>query len=115
MSMQQRNIEKLVDQTINSFDGAERATPKPFLLTRVMAAINERNTGKNPWALAGAFLSRPGIAVAGLACILFVNISVFVLSKNSKKPLSVPNNSVIVDDFAANAANMYDLENLEAQ
>ncbi len=114
--MQENNIEKLVEQTLQSFEGAKRAESKPFLLTRVMAAINGRGPAKNAWAKAGAFISRPGVAIAGIACIIFINISILLLHKNDndKNPMT-QSSTAITDDFAINAANIYDIENQEAQ
>ena len=114
--MQKKNIEKLVKQTLQSFEGAKRAEPKPFLLTRVMAAINKNASDKNAWSRAGAFISKPGIAFAGIAFIILINVSILFLKKDDADKVPVTQNSTLVtDDFAINAANIYDIENQEAQ
>ena len=55
--MQKKSIEKLVEATINSFDGAERAAAKPFLLTRIYARMQNQADTQNIWTSTGFFLS----------------------------------------------------------
>ena len=112
--MDKQRIEKLVDGTIESFDGAKKAEPRPFLLTRVMAAINNRSTSQNIWTKAAAFISRPGIAIAGLLLIILVNTAILIINKSdSEQPGVVQTNSTAKDDFAINANTIYYIENPE--
>lgn len=112
--MDKQRIEKLVDDTIESFDRAKRAEPKPFLLTRVMAAINSQSPGQNIWTKAAAFISRPGIAIAGLLLIIFVNTAILITNKSdSEQSGAVQNNFTTKDDFAINANTIYYIENPE--
>jgi hypothetical protein len=116
MSMQKKNIEKLVEETLQSFEAAKRAVPKPFLLTRVMAAIEKNASEKNGWSRASAFISKPAVAAAAIAFIIFINMGILFLKKND--PGKIPgtqNSTLVTDDFAINAANIYDIENLESQ
>jgi hypothetical protein len=112
--MLKRSIEKLIDDTINSFDGANRAEPKPFLFTRVMASINNRSSLQNGWTRLGAFISRPGVAIAGLLLVLFLNVMIAFTSKNKReRPDTVQNNSIVKDEFSLNTISIYDIENPE--
>jgi len=112
--MREENINQKIEDSINSFDGLTRAEPKPFLLTRVMAAINTQQTTQNIWAKTGAFISRPGVAFAGMMLIICINMSIFFISRNNTdKESMVQNNSLVKDEFAINASNIYDLENPE--
>lgn len=114
--MPEHHIEKVILDTIQSFDGAGRAVPKPFLLTRLMASINNRAVVKNGWTRLGIFISRPGIAFAGLLFIALLNVAIFVSSKNHVEgPDTVQNDSALKDEFAINAVSIYDIENLEQQ
>jgi hypothetical protein len=79
-----------------------------------MAAVNSRSSVSNIWTKAAAFLSKPGIAIAGLLLLMFLNIAIFFLSKNNNEaPTMVQNNSIVKDEFATNAVIIYDLENPE--
>lgn len=112
--MRERSIEKLVDNTIGSFDAAKRAEPKPFLFTRVMAAINNQSSMQNTWTRCAAFISKPGIAISGLLLIMLVNITIVLISKNNnEKPGFVQNSINNKDEFAINAGAIYDIENPE--
>ena len=116
MSMQEKNIEKLIEETLQSFEGAKRAEPKPFLLTRVMAAVYKHAPVKNAWSRAGAFISKPRVAFTGIAFIIFINIGSLFLKKDDTDKNPVTQNSTpVTDDFAMNAANIYDIENQEPQ
>lgn len=112
--MRKRSFEKLVDETFESFDSVKRAEPKAFLLTRVMASVNGRQAGQNIWTKAAAFISRPGIAIAGLLLIVLVNTTIVVISKNNRdQKVLVQSNFAAKDEFAINAAAIYDIENPE--
>ena len=112
--MDKQRIEKLADDTIESFDGAKKAAPKPFLLTRVMASINNRSTSQNTWIKAAAFISRPGIAITGLLLIILVNTAILISNKNDSERSGVVQNSATAkDDFAINANTIYYIENPE--
>ena len=114
--MPKRSIEKLINETIDGFDGAKRAEPKPFLLTRVMASINNRVSVQNSWTKLGAFISRPGIAITGLLLVMLLNVTIFFTSKSNTDRSDIgQNNASAKDEFAINAATIYDIENPEQQ
>jgi len=76
-----------IEETLSSIDGVERATPKPFLFTRVMAKIQA--TKETVWEKAGSFISRPSFAIAGLSFIIVLNLIVitFHSKENNLKAL----------------------------
>jgi hypothetical protein len=65
------NIEKRVNEALNSLDGVQRATSNPFLFTRIQQRLAAKNS---PWEKAATFLARPVFAVAIIAVFLTVNI-----------------------------------------
>jgi len=70
--MKQKNdIEKRVEETLNSLDGIQRAEPQPWLFSRVKGRLLQEE--KTAWGTIGSFLSRPAIAIAGLCFILMLN------------------------------------------
>ncbi len=115
--MPDSNIEKLVESSLQAFDGSNKAEPKPYLLTRVMAAVNANATGNNFWLNAIAFISRPGIALASLFIIIVINTGIifFTTQNFTAKPDIVQGNSSPRDEFAINAGLIYDIENQEPQ
>ncbi len=110
--MQKKSIEKLVEDAINSFDGAERANAKPFLLTRIYARMHAQPGTQNMWARASAILSRPGIALAGLLIILALNAAI-IIKNTDLENITAQNTTTAKDDFAINVISIYDIENQE--
>ena len=68
---QKKDIERRVEDTLNSLDGMQRAEPQPWLFSRVKGRLVQEE--KTAWGAVGSFLSRPVIAVAGLCLILMLN------------------------------------------
>ncbi len=110
--MHQKPIEQLIAETINSFDGAKRAEVKPFLLTRILARMQADAEADNIWTRAGAFLSRPAVALAGILLIVLVNVAIIVSNSNETNS-TVQQLSSSKDEFAINVISIYDTENLE--
>lgn len=75
------NINRQIEEVLNSFDGIKRASPKPYLLTRINARLG--NQAKNFWDNAAIFMSRPVVMVLGLCLILTINLTVFLQNKSS--------------------------------
>lgn len=110
--MQNSNIEKIVEETINSFDGAERATAKPFLLTRIYARLQNQSSPQDIWARIGSVIASPRVAFASIILILILNAAIFWKRSNADKN-TVVNTSLGKDDFAINVISIYDFENQE--
>ncbi|MEO6488713.1 MAG: hypothetical protein ABIO04_02140 [Ferruginibacter sp.] len=110
--MKNNNIEKFIDETINSFDGSRRAEPKPFLLTRVMAGL-DRKAGPNFWTRAVLFISRPSVAVVGILLILLMNTVIILNNVADETMISFQKNGTVKDDFTGNIASIYEIENSE--
>ena len=110
--MKQDQLDKLVKDTISSFDGAKRAEVKPYLLTRVNARISSMDSEGGFWSWTTGILSRPGIAFTGLLVILIVNI-VIILNNTRPGNDSTQNLSSAKDEFAITQVSVYDVENQE--
>jgi hypothetical protein len=103
-------INKMIEEMLNSFDGAKRAAPRPYLFTRLKAGI-EKNK-KNTWEVMGKFISRPAIAIAGLCIVIAVNVLVITFNKTSRNnSASDQFATATTDDFSGNVASIYDIEN----
>ena len=109
--MQKHNIEKLVEETINSFDGAKRAESNPFLPTKIFARLRDREDVQNAWSKAGSFLSRPAVALTGLLLIILVNVAIIINNKEDNN--TIQNLTSVKDEFAINVISIYDNENQE--
>ena len=69
---QQSDIEKRVEDALNSLDGIERAASQPWLFSRVKGRLLKKEE-KTRWEAIGSFLSKPAVAIAGLFLILGLN------------------------------------------
>lgn len=110
--MDKNKLDKLVQDTINSMDNAERAQPAPFLLTRIRARM-EREEVAGVWEKVSAFLAKPLVAFPALAIVLALNFWIIRSSVNNNSSSSASDYSkVTTDDYSlSTATSLFDLEN----
>lgn len=75
---QKNNMEKRIDEALSSLDGIQRATPRPFFYTRLMAKIEQNEKGA--WENVSSFITRPVMLFATVCIVLLLNVA--VLYKN---------------------------------
>ena len=64
-----------IDEILKSIDGIKKATPKPFLLTRVSARIKVANAlPENIWYKIAFYLKKPSVAFAAVILLVLINI-----------------------------------------
>ena len=100
------HIQQEVDKTLNSLDGAERATPNPFLFTRVMASLKKDE--KNFWSSALAFLSRPTVAFTTILVAIFVNAVIYYESKSESSQSAGEGEQLFANEYNLTANTIYD-------
>ena len=64
-----------IEAILNSFDGVEKASPTPFLFTRVMARMHDSDD--NIWSRILQFITKPAFAL-GIA-LVFLMINMYIL------------------------------------
>ena len=65
--MKDEILNKKIEEAMQSIDGIEKASPRPFLFTRLEARMqNERNI----WSKISSFVARPVIAFACICLVL---------------------------------------------
>lgn len=106
------HINNLIEEALNSVDGAKRAEPMPYLLTRINARMSKETV--SAWEKAGWFIGRPAVALAGLCLIILINVMVLMINR--------PTDTVAVseqvmpaqtDEFSYTVATIYDNENTQ--
>jgi hypothetical protein len=106
----QEQINKLIEEALSSVDDAQRAAPKPYLLTRINARMNK--SAESVWEKAAWFITRPAVAFGGLCLIVLINAMVIFYSKTTT---SVANADMVVqntsDEFSYTGATIYDTDN----
>jgi len=107
-------IDKLVDDTINSMDGHTAASPRPFLLTRLHARIRSNSSISTTWDRWTAFITRPTIALTGLLLLIILNVFI-ITSVDQLTNSGIVQEDLINDDqeIYVNTNSLYDIENIE--
>ena len=105
-----KNLDHLSEEAINSADAIQRATPAPFLFTRINARLNQ--APESVWEKAGWFISRPAIAFAGLCLIIFINVFALTYHRSGNATNEQVSNSN-ADEYSYTVATIYDIENTE--
>ena len=110
MMNKNEHINKLVDEALNSLDGAERAIPRPYLFTRLNARM-QRET-ESSWDNILKFISRPAIALAGLCLVIAINA--LVLTNNYSATTTVAEEQYAsADEYNTSVSLLNDIENIE--
>lgn len=76
----QENINKKVEDAMNSLEGIEKASPLPFFFTRLEARMQGE---KSIWEKISSFVTKPVIVFAGICLILMINAAVIFSSSNT--------------------------------
>ncbi len=107
-----KNIEHQIENALNSIDGIEKASPKPYLLTRINARLN--NPVKSAWENAASFISKPSVMVLGLCLVIGVNLTVITFNGFSKTNTDTERQASTFSDedyFSATFATIDNFEN----
>lgn len=110
--MEKNKLDKLVEETLNSMDAAGRATPAPFLLTRIRARMG-REPVPTTWEKISAILAKPLVAVPALVMVLVFNFWIIQSSVGDNSGSSAADYSkVSTDDYSlSTATSLFDFEN----
>jgi hypothetical protein len=82
MMKNDENTAHKIEEAFNSIVAIQRATPKPYLLTRINTRLS--NQVQSTWEKVALFISRPALMVLGVCLILAINISVILVNNSSK-------------------------------
>ena len=102
-------LNKSVEAAMNSLDDVQKASPAPYLLTRINQRLNK--TKESAWEKVGGMIGKPLVAIPGLALLILVNVWVIVNNDEGAGVMSEQQASVTADDFSSSVATIYDIEN----
>lgn len=111
--MDKSNTQKLIEETIHSMDGAAKAEPAPFLITRIRARMNSGAENASYWERAIEFLTSPAFAFPALAIVLVVNFWMMQSSSVADNlPAATENQYVVNDGYSISSpTSLFDIEN----
>ena len=102
-----------IDFILSSIDGIAKASPKPFLLTRINAGLNSV-VAETVWAQIAFFFKKPIVFGFTILLLLFINILVIKSIKNRSEIENIEKSATTQKyDFAINVSVLYDTENHE--
>ena len=105
----QKNINHKIQETLNSLEGIEKASARPFFFTRLEARMNNE---KNIWGRVSSFVARPVIAFACICFIIMVNAAVILSSEKSNAVSAGQNDEIAtVDEYNQVSANFFEFVN----
>jgi hypothetical protein len=111
--MDKNNIQKLVTQALDSMEGAQKASPAPYLLTRINARMKNAGSPAGFWEKALLAITRPSIAFPALAIIVALNFWLITKSNSETGALANEYKLVTNDDYSlSTATSLFDFENL---
>ena len=105
------HIDKMVDEALNSLDNIERASPAPYLLTRVRARLTDKR--QNTWERLVALIGRPAFAIPALLMLIFINVAVVLFNRSAS--FNTEQLNPAADEFSLTVATIYDIENSESE
>lgn len=114
--MNNEQLNKLVDETLNSLDGIQRANPKPYLFTRLTAKMQHKESRN--WDNALRFLSRPAVAFASVLLVIAVNAMVFTMHQKTGSTSTTTTTTddpqyAAIDGYNGSVSILRDIENIE--
>lgn len=102
--------EQKIDSILNSLEGIERSSPKPFFFGRVEARLQDNNNGIEKVI---SFISRPAVAVAAVFLIIVVNA--WSIGSVTPEPEPIANQVSVndlpsVDEYMQISSDNFDLD-----
>lgn len=109
----EKNIQQKIEEALAGFDGMQRAEPRPYLQTRLMAAIANRKKVQSNWSRLAGWIGKPAVAFSLMLLFLFANLLILFKTDSSDVDSSVVNTNSNSYEYAANISSGYDLENVQ--
>ena len=108
---EKNDIDKRVEETLNSLDGMRRAEANPFLYTRIKARLQQPRSGLERLIL---LAGKPAFAFLVLVIVLATNL--MVMLKGTAEASAVKQEQTqfaVADEYHLDVPALYDYENPE--
>lgn len=107
--MNKTDVQKKVDEVMDSLRNIERATPRPFLFTRMEARLYRQQS--NGWERLSFMISRPVVAVSTLSLVLILNALAVVQGVSAVNDMPELTEMAATEDLSV--TSFYDIENVQ--
>ncbi|MFY7793788.1 MAG: hypothetical protein ACOVQS_08415 [Chitinophagaceae bacterium] len=94
-----------IDLILDSLDGMERAQPRPFLHTRVMARMEQNR--RNPWVQTWNFVSRPAVSLTIIAGLMLLNFITLYQRTNDRSAIHEESIASVGVEYEAQFVSYY--------
>jgi hypothetical protein len=98
--------EQEIEAILNSLDGVEKASPKPFLYTRLMAKMQESDD--NIWSRILQFITKPAFAVGIALVFLLINAYILLNQYSTSVEQSEESTQTLALEYTSLTATIYD-------
>lgn len=99
-------INRKIQETLDSFEGIQRASAPDFFFTRLQGRLYKET--RSTWELVGSFITRPVVFATLLSLVLLTNF--FVVYKEELNATSQANMERTVEDYTLGIASYYESE-----
>jgi hypothetical protein len=108
--MKGETTNKKIDEVMHSANGITRATPRPFLFTRLEARMKIE---KSMWWKIAAYVTRPTVAFACICFVIIINaLVIFFADRSSSNYASQQGTELAAaDEYSQVSTALYDFEN----
>jgi hypothetical protein len=103
------DIQKSIDEALESIVNIQKAMPKAFFFTRLQARMM-KNEG-NGWDRVSRFITRPVFAAATMSLVLLLNAYVIIHGVSAQDNQGALTEITSTDDLGA--TTFYDIENAQ--
>jgi len=108
---QNESLQYRVEETMNSLDGLQKATPGPYFYTRLMARMEGQE--KNRWEMITSYITKPFVITAMICFVLFINVAVMFRQADNSSDLLEQQDVTMVDEYQTASTSFYDYTNAE--
>lgn len=105
----QEDFNNKMKEALNSLDGMEQASAKPFFFTRLEEKMQNK---KDTWEKISSFVTRPSIAIGCICSVMIINAAVIFSSQKKQTNAAGQNDeSATVDEYSQLSSTFYDFLN----
>ncbi len=106
--MDEKEINKKIDDAMHSIEDISKASPAPFFFTRLEARMMQE---RNPWYQLSSFFAKPVIAFACICLVIILNLAVIFKTMNAGETYSKQGSDIAsVDEYSQLTTGLYELD-----
>lgn len=106
--MDEKDINKKIEDAMHSIDAISKVSPAPFFFTRLEARMMLE---KNAWYRLSSFFAKPVIAFACVCLIIILNLAVIFKTVNAGETYTKQGSDIAsVDEYSQVTTSLYELD-----